>query len=222
MVTVARRAWYLCSTSILSVAACQPGTSPIPAAASSTPAVPTPSVESPSPSPTAPQAEQAAAPADGAPTPSSAEEVVQQLVTGLPPTLDADALDVVRAGIAKSPAVARAELSRGTRVSLVIELEPPLTGSKLAELAGWKDVYVVSGDVHQRNWYLTLGRGPVPDAHNKRIAVETPAIGPWQVRAHASARPAGPSPGVVAGASPAFPLATYAVSIDRIEIATPP
>lgn len=76
----------------------------------------------------------------------------------------------------------------------------------------------VSGDVHQQSWSLMVGGDPIPDSYGPRIAASDLLVGRWRVRARLSARPEGPLPGVVAGASPAYDVTERGGEVVELEI----
>jgi hypothetical protein len=147
----------------------------------------------------------------------SFEELVKALKTDLPTSIDAAALEALRIRAEKTPGV-KSAVSATSFVALTIAPDKPLKATVLADILGWKNVFTVSGVVHQTSWYLALYTQDVPDQHRRRIAVDTPKIGPWRIRAYAEGRPAGPLPGIAAGASPAYPLKSYPVDVATLEI----
>lgn len=86
--------------------------------------------------------------------------------------------------------------------------------AQVARQLGWGAGYLVSGDVTQRSWHFVLSAGQIAP---ERIGVETPHIGAWDVRIIADARPAGPLPPLVGGASPAYDAMRYPASAVAIE-----
>ena len=58
----------------------------------------------------------------------------------------------------------------------------------------------------------------VPDPHQRRMTASPFLVGCWAVRPRRTARPAGPLPALVAGASPAYELAERGGRVGRIEV----
>jgi len=89
---------------------------------------------------------------------------------------------------------------------VTLTLAPPRPVREL--IADWQVArpYAVSGDVHQRSWSVYAWTADLEDPYNTRIATELPRFGRWHVEAQLAARPAGPLPAVVSGASPAYDL----------------
>lgn len=100
----------------------------------------------------------------------------------------------------------------------VLTFPEPLPAEVLCEAMGWARPYALSGDVSQRRWHIQLWVGGLADPHAQRIATRRPEIGSWVITAWLAGRPADPLPGVVAGASPAYDLATYPASIATLEV----
>ena len=94
----------------------------------------------------------------------------------------------------------------------------PIPASALCEAMGWARPYVLSADVEQRRWHVQLWAGNLVDPYAQRIHTRTPEAGLWSVTAWLTGRPTGPLPGVVAGASPAYDLATYPASVAALEV----
>jgi hypothetical protein len=109
-----------------------------------------------------------------------------------------------------------------------IRVEPTATSWKLSFAAvdvgallaawGWTDMVAVSGDVAQQSFELARSTGAIAA---DRIATVTPTTGVWAI-ALAMKRPAGAMPKQVAGASPAYDLAHYTATTERIEIRRAP
>lgn len=93
----------------------------------------------------------------------------------------------------------------------------PISASALCEAMGWARPYALSGDVEQRRWHIQLWEADLADPYGQRIHTRRPEVGPWSVTVWLTGRPTGPLPGVVAGASPAYDLATYSASVTVIE-----
>jgi hypothetical protein len=99
----------------------------------------------------------------------------------------------------------------------VLTFPEPIPAGTLCEAMGWARPYALSGDVEQRRWQIRLWVADLADPYGQRIHTRTPEIGPWSVTAWLAGRPAGSLPGVAAGASPAYDLATYPASVTMIE-----
>lgn len=132
-------------------------------------------------------------------------DFVDSLVSTLATTRDVDAL------LAKTPPDVKVAKSTHRWT-----LSFPARDSKAA-LAAWKwrDIFAVSGDVHQRQFHFRRSTGPIA---KDRIATVQPHAGRWSLRVTLTDRPKGPLPPLDAGASPAYPLPQYASTFDRIEI----
>ncbi|CAN5690898.1 hypothetical protein BH11MYX1_BH11MYX1_32870 [soil metagenome] len=78
--------------------------------------------------------------------------------------------------------------------------------------------YALAMDVHQQSWIIELFDRAVEDPHNKRVALKATTFGAWTVRLRLEGRPKGVLPKVVAGASPAYDLATYPARVVGIDI----
>jgi hypothetical protein len=99
----------------------------------------------------------------------------------------------------------------------VLTFPEPIPAGTLCEAMGWARPYALSGDVEQRRWQLQLWAADLADPYGQRIHTRRPEVGPWSVTAWLAGRPAGSLPGVAAGASPAYDLATYPASVTTIE-----
>ncbi len=99
-------------------------------------------------------------------------------------------------------------------------LDVAVTAAVTAEqFARWlllDDAYLVSGDAHQASWAIQVKAGDVDDPYQTRIHVTSPVVGPWELRIRVGGRPHGPLPGVVAGASPAYPVAGSDVLVTHV------
>jgi hypothetical protein len=99
-------------------------------------------------------------------------------------------------------------------------LDVAVTAAVTAEqFARWlllDEAYLVSSDVHQASWAIHVKVGDVDDPYQTRIHVTRPVVGPWEVRIRVDGRPQGALPGVVAGASPAYPVAGSAVLVTNV------
>lgn len=139
-----------------------------------------------------------------APMADPKRDFVDDLIPALASTADAGAL------LAKAPPTIKVSGTGPWTLTL------PARDTKAALAAwNWKDVYAVSGDVHQRRFDIRKSTGAVGP---KRIATIDPHVGRWTVSVTLVARPAGALPPLVAGASPAYPLPQYASTFDHIEI----
>jgi hypothetical protein len=129
--------------------------------------------------------------------------------------------DLVENDDSLARARARAKTTTGIQPTdgetLGFSFTPPIDAKKLAKLLRIKgELFIVSGDVHQRSWELRVGGGRVPDPHNQRIATDMPTFGSWKLDIGISERPGGPLPKLVAGASPAYPLAGRTALVTRM------
>jgi hypothetical protein len=99
-------------------------------------------------------------------------------------------------------------------------LDVAVTAAVTAEqFARWlllDEAYLVSGDVHQASWTIQVKAGDVDDPYQTRIHVTCPVAGPWELRIQVDGRPHGPLPGIVAGASPAYPVAGSDVLVTHV------
>jgi hypothetical protein len=100
----------------------------------------------------------------------------------------------------------------------VLTFPAPIPASALCVAMGWARPYALSGDVSQRRWHIQLWVADLADPYGQRIHTRRPEAGPWFVTAWLAGRPAGPLPGVVAGASPAYDLAMYPASVVALEV----
>jgi hypothetical protein len=105
------------------------------------------------------------------------------------------------------------------------DLEPPIDVRWLSEMWQIEAPVAVSGDVHQRRWRLMIAGAELPDPNGRRIASAPVTAGRWEIGAVLAGRPAGPLPGVVSGASPAYDLLAtggqvVSVSVERSWLAT--
>ncbi len=97
--------------------------------------------------------------------------------------------------------------------------EPPLDARRVAEVLGVRSGYLVSTDVHQREFCIMSSTGVLQTRSDgaKRIVTERPKRGVWWVNA-SGPRPEGPLPNVSSGASPAYPLSSYNTAIKQLII----
>jgi hypothetical protein len=100
----------------------------------------------------------------------------------------------------------------------VLTLPVPIPAGALCEAMGWARPYGLSGDVEQRRWHIQLWVADLADPYGQRIHTRRPEVGPWSVTAWLTGRPSGPLLGVVAGASPAYDLATYPALVVALEV----
>lgn len=100
----------------------------------------------------------------------------------------------------------------------VLTFPAPILAGALCSALGWARPYALSGDVAQRHWHIQLWAADLADPYGQRIATRRPEAGVWSVTARLTGRPAGPLPGVVSGASPAYDLALYAASVAALEV----
>lgn len=150
---------------------------------------------------------------------------VPAMLRELPSTLGStsqDGLDPLASRIAAVPGVRSAAVNPGPRPTLTVELAAPIDAAQVVALLGWTDVHVNSGDVHQRSWHLVERTEDIDDPYGRRIAARVPRYGEWELEVAVTGRPAGPLPGISAGAAPAYPLDRYTAEVQRITIRTPP
>jgi hypothetical protein len=99
-------------------------------------------------------------------------------------------------------------------------LDAAVTAAVTAEqFARWlllDEAYLVSGDAHQASWAIQVKVGDVDDPYRTRIQVTRPVVGPWELRIRVDGRPRGSLPEVVAGASPAYPVAGSDVLVTNV------
>jgi hypothetical protein len=147
---------------------------------------------------------------------------VDAMLSDLPAVLsenpEGEALNALAARAREVPGVAKAEIVAGSVPRLSIALEDAVDAAHVASRLGLRDVHVISSDVHQRRWRLVQRTGELSDPHGRRIATEMPIYGEWRLEVEATERPDGPLPGVSSGASPAYPLAKYVTTVQRIAI----
>jgi hypothetical protein len=134
-----------------------------------------------------------------------APDFLDELVPALAKTRDVDAL------LAKAPPTIKVTKS-ADRWSLSFAARD--TAKALARWK-WRDIYAVSGDVHQRRFGLRRSAGAIA---KDRIATTDPHAGRYAIRVTLTERPKGALPKLVAGASPAYPLPQYASTFDHVEI----
>jgi hypothetical protein len=101
---------------------------------------------------------------------------------------------------------------------LDVEVTAAISAEWFAELLDLEDAFLVSGDVHQTRWAVKVKAGDVDDPYGPRIHVANPKVGPWELRIGVDRRPGGPLPGLVAGASPAYPVAGSAVLVTHVSV----
>ena len=145
---------------------------------------------------------------------------VDAMLRALPDTLahtKADGLDPLAARITAVPGVAKAVVEP-LRPTLTVELAAELDAAQVVALLGWSDAHVISGDVHQRSWYVVVRDEDIPDPYGRRIATHVPSFGAWSLVVHVVERPPGPLPNISGGASPAYPLDRYAAKVLRVAI----
>jgi len=103
--------------------------------------------------------------------------------------------------------------------ALQLLFEPPLDARRVAEVLGVCSGYLVSNDVHQREFCIMSSTEVLQTSSDsaKRIVTEFPKRGVWWVNA-SGPRPKGPLPNVSSGASPAYPLSSYNTAIKQLII----
>lgn len=102
--------------------------------------------------------------------------------------------------------------------SISLSLARSVDAPMLCGVWGVPRPVAVSDDVHQRRWQILVGGAEMPDLYQRPITVDPFLVGCWEVRPYLSGRPAGPLPDLVAGASPAYDVATRAGQVARIEV----
>jgi hypothetical protein len=115
--------------------------------------------------------------------------------------------------------VTRVEL-RDNRLELAVTAA--VTAEQLARWLLLDEAYLVSSDAHQATWAIQVKAGDVDDPYQTRIHVTRPIVGPWELSMRVDHRPPGPLPGVVAGASPAYPVAGSDVLITNMTFSPHP
>jgi len=102
---------------------------------------------------------------------------------------------------------------------LQLLFEPPLDARRVAEVLGVRSGYLVSNDVHQREFCIMSSTEVLQTRYDgaKRIATEFPKRGIWWVNAN-GLRPVGRLPKASSGASPAYPLSSYNTAIKQLII----
>jgi hypothetical protein len=172
----------------------------------------------PAPPPPAPDLSEKPAPPAPAepPPPADVGALLAAMPTEVPALADAAAIVRYVERIGKVPGVAEAKVGPGPQENFSLTLTPPQDARDLAGRLGWTGAHAVSGDVHQKRFAIRLFSHELPDKRSKRIATNSPRLGPFRVDADLSARPAGKLPKVSAGASPAYDLATYEATVERL------
>jgi hypothetical protein len=89
---------------------------------------------------------------------------------------------------------------------LTLTFDPPGDAVALCRTWAIERPVAISPDVHQRSWIVHEAGESLPDPYGPRIASSAPTAGPYRVTIELDGRPAGPLPGVSAGASPAYDL----------------
>lgn len=99
---------------------------------------------------------------------------------------------------------------------LDIAVTAAVTAEQFARWLLLEEAYLVSGDTHQASWAIQVKVGDIDDPYQTRIHVTRPVVGPWELRIRVDGRPHGPLPEVVAGASPAYPVAGSDVLVTNV------
>jgi hypothetical protein len=107
----------------------------------------------------------------------------------------------------------------GSVPDVTLELDPPADARELCAAWGIERPIAVSPDVHQTTWCVLAAGEELADPHGRRIASNRITAGRWDILPKLTARPAGESPGVVSGASPAYDLHERRGAVASIEIA---
>lgn len=143
---------------------------------------------------------------------ASAAPDLDTFLTGLPTALiSAGSPEQLRAALAAAPP----EVSQGPGTTLSF---PGRDAQWLMTAWHLDRVYAVAADPHQENWQLMSYGQDVPDPNGTRISLVPINFGSWTVRPQLAGRPGGPLPNVVAGASPAYDIATHAAQVVGIDL----
>jgi hypothetical protein len=113
---------------------------------------------------------------------------------------------------------ADAELVPARAPSVTLTLSPAHDARSLATRWGIDRPVAVSTDAHLETWWMQRAGEVLADAYARRLATEHLRAGPWVVRIRLAHRPAGPPPGVVAGASPAYDVLERGGEVAGLEI----
>lgn len=105
---------------------------------------------------------------------------------------------------------------------LDVRVVAAVTAEKFTRWLRLDEAYLVSTDVHQVSWAVDVKVGDLDDPYHTRIHVTRPVVGPWELRIQVEGRPLGPLPGVVAGASPAYPIAGSDVLVTNVTFSPRP
>jgi hypothetical protein len=104
-------------------------------------------------------------------------------------------------------------IGRADETGLRVTVAPALDAAAVARALGIAMPCAVSGDVHQRSWWL---QACAPFEGN-RLAAKFPRLGGWWLSVELDGRPAGPLPDTVAGASPAYDLTKVPARVVLVE-----
>lgn len=94
-----------------------------------------------------------------------------------------------------------------------LRLAEPVDAAGLCAAWGVADPVAVSADVHQRTWDVRAAGRTLVDPHAVRVVADPIMFGRWCVTPRLAARPPGPLPERVSGASPAYAAHGAVVSL---------
>jgi hypothetical protein len=126
---------------------------------------------------------------------------------------DAAAIAAYVERIKGTPGIGSAEVTKGSSEGFGIKLDPAVDAAELAKQFNWAAPFAVSGDAKQQSFAVHLSKGEVEGSKGKKITTEFPRFGEFRVEARLVERPKGKTPGVKAGASPAYDLAIAKASV---------
>jgi hypothetical protein len=115
--------------------------------------------------------------------------------------------------------IARVEI-RDDRLDVAVTAA--VTAEQFARWLLLDEAYLVSSDAHQASWAIQVKVGDLDDPYQTRIHVTRPVVGPWELLIRVDGRPDGPLPRIVAGASPAYPVAGSGVLVTNVTFSPHP
>jgi len=115
--------------------------------------------------------------------------------------------------------IARVEIRDGR---LDVAVTAAVTAEQFARWLLLDEAYLVSSDAHQASWAIQVKVGDLDDPYQARIHVTRPVVGPWELLIRVDGRPDGPLPRIVAGASPAYPVAGSGVLVTNVTFSPHP
>ena len=115
--------------------------------------------------------------------------------------------------------IARVEM-RDDRLDVAVTAA--VTAEQFARWLLLDEAYLVSSDAHQASWAIQVKVGDLDDPYQARIHVTRPVVGPWELLIRVDGRPDGPLPRIVAGASPAYPVAGSGVLVTNVTFSPHP